>query len=99
MVVAQFRLRVRLGLRQCRNSTMSCLAKKDSLNFFGGPARIHRRTVTRTRARSYQGMLLSPSFSRCRLRLLLLGRLFEPLFDSLAEPALFAAVDLYGPDP
>jgi len=31
---------VRLGLRQGRSSTIPCLAKKDSLNFFGGPARI-----------------------------------------------------------
>ena len=27
-------------LRQRRSSTVSCLTKKDSLNFFGGPARI-----------------------------------------------------------
>src|SRR5207247_10707957 len=30
---------VRPGLRQGRNSTIPCLAKKDSLNLFGGPAR------------------------------------------------------------
>ena len=40
IIVAQSRLEVRLRLRQRRNSTVSCLAKKDSLNFCGGPARI-----------------------------------------------------------
>src|SRR5881628_125944 len=44
IVVALFRLRVRLGLRQCGNSIVSCLAKKDSLNSCGGPARPQPRT-------------------------------------------------------
>ena len=43
-------MEVRLGLRLGGNSTIPCLAKKDSLNFFGGPARIRTgdRQVSRT---------------------------------------------------
>ena len=59
IVVAQFRLRVRLGLRQCRNCTIPCLAKKDSLNVFGGPARIHRASFESERPRRLEPPIFS----------------------------------------